>query len=260
MVQFLGSEEQALRLTQALRANPRLTLDFLEFYSGNALDLLRQRQAREPLLVGMPPIPADARAALFFEMSFDAHAPALDFSALEADISGCGASIENSWVGYEPRELERFKVFRHLIPETVNEVIAERKQAVPGLHKLGTDLAVPDEHLEAMWRLYRDGCTSSALEWLAFGHIGNNHIHVNILPRSMADQEKALALYATFARQAVAFGGAVSAEHGIGKIKGAFLQLMYTPAQIEEMRAVKRALDPAWLFNPGDMLEGGSSS
>ncbi|MPN13100.1 hypothetical protein SDC9_160420 [bioreactor metagenome] len=64
-----------------------------------------------------------------------------------------------------------------------------------------------------------------------------------------------LELYARFARRAVEFGGSVSAEHGIGKLKRKFFALMFTEAQIEQMRAVKRALDPLWLLNPGDLFE-----
>jgi D-lactate dehydrogenase (cytochrome) len=254
IVQFLESDAQAIQLTMRLRENKQLQLDFLEFYSQNALNLLRERQKSEPSTVGMPPLPDKAGAALFFEMSFDPQMKNNDFSLLENTVAECSASIADSWVGYEPRELDRFKSFRHLIPETVNEIIAERKKTFPDLHKLGTDLAVPDEHLEEMWNLYREHCDAAHFEWLAFGHIGNNHIHINILPRNMQDQEKGLELYAFFAQKAVEFGGAVSAEHGVGKIKGKFLRLMYDREQMDQMKRVKDALDPHGLFNPGDIF------
>ena len=51
-------------------------------------------------------------------------------------------------------------------------------------------------------------------------------------------------------------GGTVSAEHGIGKIKIKFLELMYSSAQIKEMRAVKLAFDPEGLLNPGNIFSG----
>jgi D-lactate dehydrogenase (cytochrome) len=105
-----------------------------------------------------------------------------------------------------------------------------------------------------MWQLYKSSCTQAGLEWCAFGHIGNNHIHVNILPRDMEDLHKGLELYEIFARRAVELGGAVSAEHGIGKIKRKFLKLMYTPEQIEQMKRIKEALDPVGLLNPNDIF------
>ena len=254
IIQFLDSDEQAFTLADALRSEDRIQLDFLEFYSGNALDLLRRLQREEPSTVGMPPIPENTRAAVFFEMSFDPHQADLDFSILEAVINGCGGSLERSWAGYESRELDRFKVFRHMVPEAINSIIAERKKQYPGIHKLGTDMAVPDGHMREMWDLYRSRCEELQLEWCAFGHIGNNHIHVNILPRNLEELEKGMQLYEIFAQRAVELGGSVSAEHGIGKIKAKFLKLMFTPEQIEQMRSVKNALDPQNLLNPNDIF------
>lgn len=258
VVQFLSSDEQAIRLVRALREDPRLRLDFLEMYSATALGLLRARQARDARSVGTPPIPAGAGAALFFELDFDPAAGPQAKEALEEVLSACGSSAADTWAAYEPRELERLKHFRHILPETINAILAERKKKHPALHKLGTDLAVPDEHLETMWRVYRESLEEAGLEWAAFGHIGNNHLHINILPRDMADLEKALSLYGRFAERAVALGGTVSAEHGIGKLKAKFLKTMYREEEIEEMRAVKRALDPQGLLNPGNIFEAAS--
>jgi len=254
IIQFLDSDEQAVQLAEAMRAESRLQLDFLEFYSGNALNLLRELQKIEPSTVGMPLVPVDANAAIFFEMSFDSHAEKQDFGVLGEVISSCGASMERSWAGYESRELDRFKVFRHMVPETINSILAERKKQYPGIHKLGTDMAVPDGHLQEMWQLYKSHCEDLKLEWYAFGHIGNNHIHVNILPRDMDDLNKGMQLYAIFAKRAVELGGSVSAEHGIGKIKSKFLQYMFTPDQIQQMRRVKEALDPNGILNPNDIF------
>ncbi len=254
IVQFLDADAQAIRLTQALRSDARVQLDFLEFYSGNALNLLRSVQAESPSTVGMPFIPSGARSALFFELGYDPHADTSQLQILMEIITNLGADPAASWVAHEPRELERFKVFRHLLPETINSIIAERKKAFPGLHKLGTDLAVTDEHLPAIWELYQTHCDALGLEWVAFGHIGNNHIHVNILPRDMGELHKGLELYELFAQKAVEWGGAVSAEHGIGKIKQKFLGIMFTSDQVEQMQRIKAVLDPANLLNPGDLF------
>jgi len=254
LVQFLRSDEQAIELVDTLRNDERVQLDFLEFYSGNALDLLQQRQLKDPKSVDMPPIPEKTGAALFFEFSFDAMADNLDYGPLEDAINSCGASISDSWAAYENRELQRLKDFRHILPETINSIIAERKKQYPKLHKLGTDLAVPDERLRDMWQIYHDALETADLEWVAFGHIGNNHIHINIMPRNESELQRGLELYAHFAAKAVEFGGTVSAEHGIGKLKIKFLELMYSPAHLKEMQAVKLSLDPNSLLNPGNVF------
>lgn len=254
IVQFTSSDRQAIELVQKLRADKRLKLDFLEFYSEHALDLLREMQAQACRMVGMPPIPPRAGAAVCFELSFDPLEQAPDFKALESTVSSAGASISDSWAGYEPSELARFKHFRHLIPEKVSQVIAERKTKYPAIHRLSSDLAVPDEHLADMWHLYQQRLDDAGLQWVGFGHVGNNHLHISCMPRDMQDLERGLEIYAQFAQQAVVFGGAVSAEHGIGKIKAKFLSKMYSPDQIEQMRAVKKALDPGLLLNPGNVF------
>ncbi len=254
IIQFLDSDEQAVFLAEALRSDSRIQLDFLEFYSGNALNLLRELQQTEPSVVGMPMVPENANAALFFEMHFDSQAVNPEYTAFESVLVSCGADSKRSWAGYERRELDRFKVFRHLVPETINSRLAERKKLYPGIHKLGTDMAVPNGHLQEMWQLYKTYCEQLKLEWYAFGHIGNNHIHVNILPRDMQELEQGMQLYEIFARKAVELGGTFSAEHGIGKIKTKFMPLMFTPEQIAQMRRVKQVLDPQSLLNPGDIL------
>jgi D-lactate dehydrogenase (cytochrome) len=178
----------------------------------------------------------------------------LDYTALEETINRCGASFSNSWAGYENRELQRMKDFRHILPEAINAIIAERKKQYPALHKLGTDLAVPDNRLHDMWQTYREHLETADLQWVAFGHIGDNHVHINILPRDTDELQKGLELYELFAAKAIEFGGSVSAEHGIGKMKIKFMELMYTPEEIDEMRAVKLALDPESLLNPGNIF------
>jgi len=254
IVQFTKSDEQAIALVETLRADKRLKLDFLEFYAETAIEILRERQKEDPKAVDMPPIPAQARAAVFFDLAFDPLAEKPELDALEEVIASCGESVANSWAGYEARERTRFKVFRHVLPEWINATVAQRKKKHPGLHKLGTDLAVPDERLKDMWEVYKQALESAGLEWLAYGHIGNNHVHLNVLARNMDEFQKAQGLYAEFAKKAVKFGGTVSAEHGIGKTKLKFLSAMFSHEQIAQMRAVKKSLDPKDLINPGNIF------
>lgn len=255
VIQFVASDEKALDLVEALRNQKAIPLDFLELYSEEAVKLLRGRQKKDPKAVGMPPIPDHVGAAVFFEFSFQSDSNSMDYSAVVDAVGRCGTDVRNSWAAYEPRELDRFKTFRHILPETVNGIIAERKKQHPGLHKLGTDLAVPDNHLREMWRIYTKKLHAAGMEWLAFGHVGDNHVHVNILPRDTDELEQGLELYHELAFEAVRLGGTVSAEHGIGKIKTPYLKVMFTADQIRQMRDIKHTLDPVGILNPGDMFE-----
>jgi FAD/FMN-containing dehydrogenase len=95
--------------------------------------------------------------------------------------------------------------------------------------------------------------------YVVFGHIGDAHVHVNILPGSEGEFERGRELLIEFARQAVALGGTVGAEHGLGKRKAALLAIQYSPAEIEAMKRVKRRLDPQWLLGRGNLFPAGDS-
>jgi FAD/FMN-containing dehydrogenase len=79
-----------------------------------------------------------------------------------------------------------------------------------------------------------------------FGHLAEGNVHVNVL-----DAGNAQAITADVLTAAAALGGTISAEHGVGIAKGPWLHLVRTPAELAAAAAVKRALDPAGLLNPG---------
>jgi FAD/FMN-containing dehydrogenase len=92
-------------------------------------------------------------------------------------------------------------------------------------------------------------------EYVIFGHIGDAHVHVNLLPASEQQFRAGGDLMHELARKAVELGGTVSAEHGLGKRKSHLLEIQYTPRQIDAMKAVKRRLDPNWLLGRGNLFQ-----
>ena len=116
----------------------------------------------------------------------------------------------------------------------------------------GSDYAVPLDRNREMLAFYHERLKS--LDYVIFGHIGDAHVHVNILPNTEEEFKIGKSLMLEFARRAVALGGTVSAEHGLGKRKAHLLELQYTAEQIEAMKAVKRRLDPLWLLNRGNLF------
>jgi len=85
---------------------------------------------------------------------------------------------------------------------------------------------------------------------IVFGHVGVGNLHVNVLGPDPADTR----VDAAVARLAAAHGGSVAAEHGVGRAKTEWLAWTKSPAEIAAMRAIKKALDPAGLLNPGVLL------
>ena len=82
--------------------------------------------------------------------------------------------------------------------------------------KLGSDYAVPIARNREMLAEYRRRLDGE-FDYVIFGHIGDAHVHVNILPASAEQFARGQALMLEFARHAVALGGTVSAEHGLGQ-------------------------------------------
>ena len=223
---FLISDGAAMDVVDAWRRIPGLRM--IEYFDSNSLDFLRPHY---------PEIPARAAAALLIEQE-DGD---IDFWADHAP--------EDSWFAASDQDRERFRRFRHALPELVNDTMRRR-----GFMKLGSDYAVPPSRNREMLAFYHAELMQQELDYVIFGHIGDAHVHVNILPKSQTEFEAGQRLILRFAEHAVELGGTVSAEHGLGKRKAHLLALQYTPDQIGYMKDVKRRLDPQWLLNQGNLF------
>lgn len=217
---------------RAGRGDPHATLNprCIEYYDARALDLVRDRV----------PVPI-ANCALSIEVEHEGEAP------LEAWFDALvrhGALVDDTVVAEDDAGRARLHAVRHALPAQVNEIIARR-----GVRKVGTDFAVPDAALPEMLDLYDD----AGMQAVCFGHLGDNHLHLNFLPASQEQWVEAKGRYMAMARRAVALGGTVSAEHGIGRLKREHLAMMVGAGQIEAWRALRRAADPAGIFGRGVM-------
>ena len=256
LMQFVDGQRRAVDLVGAVKRHPDLKPLALEYIGPRALKLLRDQGRQTAAYLEVERLPGYAGSALYAEIAFrdEAELDAIH-EALREALALVGLDPERSWAGFTERDMAEMKRLRHAVPETINALIGQRKRIVPELHKLGTDMAVPDAALGEMMDFYAARLTESGLDYVTFGHIGSGHVHVNILPRSLEELVRAEALYMEFAREAVRLGGSVAAEHGIGRIKKKFLPVQFSAAQIAAMRAVKSALDPAGLLNPGVLFD-----
>src|SRR5215472_5798242 len=221
-VVFFGDDDAALDAVELWRetAAPRM----LEYLDGASLDLLRTRFGE---------ISVAAHAAILIEQELAGEDdPEVD--AWADRVEAARALAEDSWFALAAADRERFRRFRHSLPELVNETVRRN-----GSLKMGSDFAVPLARNREMLAFYKRRLEIGYPgQYVIFGHIGDAHVHVNIFSGDAAP------LLEEFARQAVALGGTVSAEHGLGKRKAAYLKLQYAGEDIEKMRAVKRRLDP----------------
>jgi D-lactate dehydrogenase (cytochrome) len=237
------------------RTQPLRGVQAIEYFDGGSLRLLAEKRAEDGPKSEVPETPALAGAAVLVEVAGNEADTEAALETLAGLIEEFGGDPERAWAGIEARERAKLAAFRHALPEAVNAIIGRTRQEHPGLTKVGTDMAVPAGALDEMIAAYRRLLGGAELRYVIFGHIGDGHLHANVLPRDLDEYRKARALYLELAALAIRLGGTVSAEHGIGKLKKPFLELMYGPAGIEEMRRVKRALDPQCLLGRGTMFD-----
>jgi D-lactate dehydrogenase (cytochrome) len=224
----------------------------MEYFGTNALAMIKEKAGSAGIKV--PAMKDETKAIIFFEFSFTPENMEELVMGLEEILIKNNTSSESSWAGMDRSELAKMKIVRHFVPETVNGIIAQRKAQYHEVHKIGTDMAVPDEALRDYLKFYITTLEEQGMEYAMWGHIGDNHIHVNMLPRNNEEVKQGMDNYMTFAKRAIELGGTVAAEHGIGKLKRGFLEAMYGEKGISEMQAVKRCLDPKWLINRGNMI------
>lgn len=255
-LQIFTEEDQALSFIEEIRRRKVMRVLAMEFIDGRGLSFVQgsaagSQTAPAQLLGG------DAAAALVLEIETpDDDALQVALEEIEGALSVSGGDSARSFAGTADRDLREVKAFRHAVPEGINSLIASRREHCPGLHKVATDMAVPDAALREVYRLYRDGLAQTGLDYAIFGHGGNNHFHVNILPRDLEELQRGKELYRRFAQRVVELGGAVAAEHGIGRMKRSLLELQYRPEQLENLRRVRRFFDPKELFNRGVLFDG----
>jgi len=222
------------------------TLDALtlDYFDGNSLEFMREAN---------PDIPADAKAAVYIEQFLPEDPDEVLMAWME--LMEKHECVED-WTAMTDRDRERLRKFRHSLPEAVNELVRGR-----GVRKMGMDLAVPDERLEEIIEIYQNAARENGFDYVLFGHIGNNNLHMNFLPRDAGELERIKKAYMETARKGIAMGGTISAEHGVGKktlkVDGEtqpYLYLMYGKEGLESIAGIKLLLDPAAILNRGNII------
>jgi len=144
--------------------------------------------------------------------------------------------------------------FRESVPARVNQQIgAVKRTADARIEKVAADMIVPFDRLAEMMDIYRAGFESRGLAYAIWGHISDGNLHPNVLPRCYDDVVLGKEAILEFGRDVARLGGCPLAEHGVGRnpIKQALLRQLYGEHGIEQMRRVKRALDPEGKLAPG---------
>lgn len=238
---WFTSEEQLLDFVGKARVGSNgVSPRALELFDRRALELLRQ---------SYPNIAKETAGAIYFEEETTVEHEDDCLEAWLELMEQCGSPVEESWAALDAEGLQRLRDFRHQLPVLVNEWLSRQSES-----KVSTDMALPDERFADLFRLYRDACNREGFTYIIFGHIGNAHLHLNILPRNHEEFIRAKTLYSQLVSDVLAMGGTLSAEHGIGKLKSQYLVQMYGATGIMEMVRVKKAFDPYLTLNVGNII------
>ncbi len=224
----LASANEATELLAALRTSAP-TLESCDFFLDNGLQMVLQHQRR--------PSPLRRRAPFYVLAECAART---DPTAELADALA-QAGVDDARVADDTTSRERLWMLREGHTDAINAA------GIP--HKL--DVGVPLDQLDRFLEEVLAVVTQSGGQRvILFGHLGDGNVHVNVLG---ADPDDAR-VDAAVLELTLACGGTISAEHGVGVAKAAWLEQARGEAEIRAMRAIKRALDPQGLLNPGAVL------
>ena len=207
----------------------------LEFMDARSLELLRRNGAEVP----------EAGAMLLVEADGDHDTLPYLLQALAAAAEGDGLIALD--VAMEGSARETLWAARKALSPALRSI-------APG--KINEDVVVPVSRIPALVAGVQALSAEFDLPIVTFGHAGNGNLHVNILyhPDDARENARAHAALPRVFALTLALGGTLSGEHGIGLAKRDFMAQAFTPATLAAMRAIKAALDPEGILNPGKVL------
>ena len=231
---FYRDAASAAAAVSRLMAQPVVPA-MLEFMDRRSLELLRRNGSDVPEAGAMLLIEADGSFDALPDILAALGGAADGDGLIDMDVAQDGLARDKLWAAR--RALS--PALRSIAPGKINEDVVVPVSRIPDL-VAGVE-ALADEY---------------ALTIVCFGHAGNGNLHVNILyhPDDADETARAQAALPRVFELALALGGALSGEHGIGLSKRGFMADAYDRATLEAMRAVKHALDPDYILNPGKLL------
>jgi D-lactate dehydrogenase (cytochrome) len=151
------------------------------------------------------------------------------------------------------RRADQLRRLREAVPAAVNQRVGREHAIDARIDKTAADMIVPFGELAGLLTFYDDEFARRGLDAAVWGHLSDGNVHPNVIPRSLADVQSGKEALLAFGREVIRLGGSPLAEHGVGRnpVKQRLLGELYGPKGIDEMRAVKRAIDPGWKLAPG---------
>lgn len=224
----LGTAREAAELLASLRANAP-SLESCDFFLDEGLELVLEHQQRESPIRDRSPFYVLAECAAQSDPTEELAA------ALEA------GGVDDALIADDTTSRQGLWTLREGHTDAINAA------GVPHKLDVGVPLHELDRFIDEVPRAVEQ---AGAGRVILFGHLGDGNVHVNVLgadPDDASVDDAVLSL-------ALECGGTISAEHGIGVAKAGWLERARGADELAAMRAIKRALDPHNLLNPGAVL------
>lgn len=236
----LGVETAWLSFADPMAASAAAEALFAAGFLPRMLELLDA-----PALTAVRPqstfrIPA-AGAALLVETDAPTEAAARD-ELLRLCERAMTAGAHDAIVAKNEAEREAMRRARRLVSSALRAQFAL---------KMSDDLAVPRSQMPALLQEAQRAAAAAGIAASAYGHLGDGNLHVNLLCATPDERARAQGVRHALARFAVALGGTVSGEHGIGLTKRALLPLEHDATLLAWEKRLKATFDPTSIMNPG---------
>jgi glycolate oxidase len=262
---FVGSQGTLGLITEAtlrLRPAPPARATLLAFFdsldaAGDAVAAIATR--------GLNPVTLELMDQATIVAVDDAHGLGLDREAramllIESDLPGAAADTELDEAEAACKEAGSTSLVRAADAQEGDWLRQARRLALRALERQGTvrmeDVGVPRSRVTQLLVAIDRICADHGVRVATFGHAGDGNLHPNFIfdhddPRAEEMTER---VRDEIFHAALELGGTVTAEHGIGTSRRAFLELQRGPGAVRVMRAIKTALDPDGILNPGKVL------
>ena len=250
-VVFFESEENALDFIQKAREisytsrayNNIQAIDALslEYFDEMTLEFMREDYKQIPDVV---------KAGVWFEQEVNKANEEFFLDQWLTLIREFKGDEDSAWFAFTESDKDKLQIFRHAISQKIIELIAKNN-----VKKLGTDVAVPDIKFRELYNFSKKAVQESKFVYLIYGHFGNSHMHLNILPKNEEEYLKGKTIYNAICKKAAELGGTISAEHGIGKLKTEYFIDMYGNDIIKKMAELKKTLDPNMILGSGNIFK-----
>ena len=236
MLVLFDSIDGAARAVSAI-IGQKIIPTTLEFMDGRTLDCVRQATGLQ--------VPDAARAVLIIEVDGDRELLTKQAQKIATIIQPLG--VVETRIATTPAESEALWQIRRSVSASLRKVNPD---------KFNEDICVPRSKVPEMIRKVDAISEKYGIPIVNFGHAGDGNIHVNVMidKKLAGEAEKAAKAIEEVFRGALELGGTMSGEHGVGIAKAPYIPLEITPKAADYMKAIKRALDPNNILNPGKIF------